>query len=266
MMEDQLYYNILYSCAAEQKRALNQIVVEHALSCTLSGEVHFYTRSGIKIFGPGTMGLIRRNQLARAVKFPSPAGEPFKAISVLLDQESLRHYANQNNIPPQGPYKGESMLFLSQDPFVKGYFNSLLPYFEHPEQLTQGMASIKTKEAIELLLRLGPDLKGFLFDLGEPHKIDLEAFMNQHFIFNVPVSQFARLTGRSLASFKRDFQKTFGMAPQRWLLEKRLEQSHYLITEKKQNPSSVYLDVGLENLSHFSFAFKKFFGYNPSSL
>jgi len=82
----------------------------------------------------------------------------------------------------------------------------------------------------------------------------------------VPVSQFARLTGRSLASFKRDFQKTFGMAPQRWLLEKRLEQSHYLITEKKQNPSSVYLDVGFENLSHFSFAFKKFFGYNPSSL
>ena len=56
------------------------------------------------------------------------------------------------------------------------------------------------------------------------------------------------------------------MAPQRWLLEKRLEQSHYLITEKKQNPSSVYLDVGFENLSHFSFAFKKFFGYNPSSL
>jgi AraC-like DNA-binding protein len=28
----------------------------------------------------------------------------------------------------------------------------------------------------------------------------------------------------------------------------------------------VYLDAGFENLSHFSFAFKKKFGYNPSGM
>ena len=49
-------------------------------------------------------------------------------------------------------------------------------------------------------------------------------------------------------------------------MKKRLEEAHFLIKQKNQHPSSVYLDVGFENMSHFSFSFKKLFGYNPSSV
>lgn len=45
-----------------------------------------------------------------------------------------------------------------------------------------------------------------------------------------------------------------------------LEQAHYLISKKKQRPSDVYLEVVFENLSHFSFAFKKLFGLTPTGL
>ena len=31
-------------------------------------------------------------------------------------------------------------------------------------------------------------------------------------------------------------------------------------------PASIYLDVGFENLSHFSTSFKKLFDHNPSTL
>jgi len=266
MTKDQLHHNILYSCSDGHRRVSSQLVVEHALSCILSGEIHFYTNQGTQVFKAGTLGLIRRNQLARAVKIPLPNGEPCRSITIFMDQGSLRSYSVENSIPPQSPYIGDPMLVLSPDPFIKGYFDSLLPYFDRPGQLTKALAELKTKEAIELLLGRQGSLKNFLFDLNEPYKIDLEAFMNQNFVFNVPIGQFARLTGRSLASFKRDFQKIFGMAPQRWLLEKRLEQSHFLIVEKNKSPSDAYLEAGFENLSHFSFAFKKFFGYNPSSL
>ncbi|WP_242675503.1 helix-turn-helix domain-containing protein [Niastella koreensis] len=56
------------------------------------------------------------------------------------------------------------------------------------------------------------------------------------------------------------------MPPQKWLLQKRLELAHYLITEKKNRPADVYLEAGFEDLSHFSFAFKKQYGYPPASL
>jgi AraC family transcriptional regulator, exoenzyme S synthesis regulatory protein ExsA len=63
--------------------------------------------------------------------------------------------------------------------------------------LTKSLAKLKTNEAIELLLRYDHNLKDLLFDFSQPHKIDLEAYMNQHYKYNVSLKQFAKLTGRS---------------------------------------------------------------------
>ena len=90
--------------------------------------------------------------------------------------------------------------------------------------------------------------------------------MQNNFMFNMPLEKFAYLTGRSLTTFKRDFQKLYNQSPQRWLTRRRLELAYYQLVEKKRKPVEVYLETGFENLSHFSFAFKKHFGYSPTEL
>ena len=105
-----------------------------------------------------------------------------------------------------------------------------------------------------------------VFDFNESGKIDLKAFMARNFHFNIDLNRFANLTGRSLSTFKRDFQKIFSTTPNKWLQQKRLQEAHFLIVEKGKKPSDVYLEVGFENLSHFSFAFKKAFGVAPSQV
>ena len=85
-------------------------------------------------------------------------------------------------------------------------------------------------------------------------------------MFNLPLEKFGYLTGRSLTTFKRDFSKVFRLTPQRWLTQKRLELAHYMLIEKKKKPIDVCYEVGFENLSHFSYAFKKHFGYSPTDL
>jgi len=45
-----------------------------------------------------------------------------------------------------------------------------------------------------------------------------------------------------------------------------LNLAHHKLTAKKQKIADVYHSVGFENLSHFSFTFKKTFGYPPSTL
>jgi AraC-like DNA-binding protein len=109
-------------------------------------------------------------------------------------------------------------------------------------------------------------LRHCLFNFTDPGKIDLEEFMCKNFMFNVSLETFAKMTGRSLSTFKRDFGKVFNSSPSRWLKKKRLEHAHYLIKVKRKTPSDVYLEVGFENLSHFSSSFKEAYGYNPSAL
>ena len=74
------------------------------------------------------------------------------------------------------------------------------------------------------------------------------------------------IQGIDLTTFKRDFHKAFHTTPQRWLTQKRLELAHYQLSKKNRKPVEVYLETGFENLSHFSFAFKRHFGYTPTAL
>ena len=177
----------------------------------------------------------------------------------------MKKHSLEFNVKSDGIYLGQPNVLLENDAFMKGYFDSLMPYFALPDKLTPILEQAKTTEAIQLLLR-NPALKNFLFDFSVPHKIDLEAYMSKHISYNIPLLQFAKLTGRSISSFKRDFEKIFHASPEKWLQKRRLEMAHFLISQKNRKPSDVYLEVGFQNLSHFSRVFKKEFGINASAL
>jgi hypothetical protein len=219
--------NLLYSCIDQKTRGNEQYVCEHALGYIISGESRISTPDGDRVFGAGQIGLIRRNLLVKSIKVPPPGGE-FKSINIFLDQDFLRRYSAGNKLPAVPKYTGLPIVILPPDAYLKGYFDSLMPYFENQSQPNAPLTDLKTMEAVELLLRLDPDLKNFLFDFSEPYKIDLEAYMNKHYMYNVPTVQFATLTGRSLASFKRDFEKVFQTSPGVWLLQKRLAEAYLL--------------------------------------
>ena len=106
----------------------------------------------------------------------------------------------------------------------------------------------------------------FLFDFSDPHKTDLEEFMLKNFHYNAPIENFAKLSGRSLSSFKRDFATTFNSTPSIWLKNKRLSEAYYLMKQKNKKPQDVYLDVGFENLSHFYTSFKQKYGMTPAEI
>ena len=103
-----------------------------------------------------------------------------------------------------------------------------------------------------------------LFDFTEPWKIDLLDFMEKNFLVALSMEEFASYTGRSLATFKRDFKKISALSPQKWLIEKRLQAAHELIKQGHKKVSDVYMKVGFKNLSHFSSAYKKMFGMPPT--
>jgi AraC-like DNA-binding protein len=257
--------SFVYSCTFEKKRSHEQFVPHHVLAFQFSGETHIQHQAGKLVLKKDQMLLAQKNQLTKSIKTPA-ADKAYKSISVIIMHADLQQYALANSIHKSKKYTGEKNLLLKPDEFLKSYFKSLLPYVEQSKKISEKLSSIKTNEAIELLLHLKPSLKSFLFDFSEPYKIDLEKFMLKNFHYNVPIEHFAKLTGRSLASFKRDFEQTFQTSPRKWLQEKRLAEAHRLIKQKKRKPTEIYLELGFENLSHFYTSFKQKFGVTPHTL
>lgn len=239
--------------------------LEHnKLILQVSGRFIFETATERISMGRGEMLLIQKNQLGEITKQPLD-GEDYQTIVISLKEDMLRKIALEEQIEIGQKYKGPSNILIPGNDFLHAFFQSVLPYVRHPEEkITHAVGMLKVKEAVYLLLNTMPGLRNFLFDFSEPYKMDLEKFMLSNFHYNIPIEKFARLTGRSLAGFKRDFQKLFGMAPRQWLLERRLAEARHLIEKKNKKPSTIYLDLGFESLSHFSHSFKKKFGKAPT--
>ena len=258
---------IAYSCYFNRNREGEQFASEHVLSYQISGKLTVNNSDNEYTFEEGDFRFVRRNQLIRFVKQPPPGGM-FSSLSVYLDQPILRSFSMEYGYQsePAKRRQAEGVLHLKSGILVKSFMDSLLPYVDGDRLINQQLQTLKLREAIMILLQSDPAMKDILFDFSEPGKIDLEAFMNKNFQFNVHLNRFAYLTGRSLATFKRDFEHIFDTSPSRWLLQRRLQEAYYLIKEKGLAPSEVYLETGFEDLSHFSHAFKKTYGVPPSRL
>lgn len=259
--------SIAYSCYFTRSREGEQFAPEHVLSYQIAGSLTVNTGDHEYVFKEGDFRFIRRNQLIKFTKQPGPEGV-FKSISIYLDQASLRKFSMEHGYAAGigSQHDNGRVVKLAGGVLLKSFMDSLLPYVQSDLRISDELQALKLREAMMILLQTKPEMADVLFDFSEPGKLDLEAFMNKNFHFNVQVKRFAYLTGRSLATFKRDFEHIFHTSPSKWLQQRRLQEAHYLIKEKGKAPSDVYLEIGFEDLSHFSFAFKKMYGVPPSRL
>ncbi|WP_276090321.1 AraC family transcriptional regulator [Pedobacter sp. JY14-1] len=256
---------ILQSCYVNVSRSGEHFVPNHTLSYVVCGRNDIYLNGKTHSFGEGEFRFTAKNQLAKFTKYPSANG-PFKSISIVIDQNTLRSISEEYHLSQQKAYTGESLLSLKPVPLLQQFITSLNPYLNGSGDLNTMITRLKVKEAAMILMETNPELNDLLFDFDPPGKIDLKAFMTQHYKFNVDLNRFAYLTGRSLATFKRDFEHAFQTSPSKWLQEQRLKQAYFLLKEKGRKVTDVYLDAGFKDLSHFSFAFKKAYGVTPSSI
>jgi AraC family transcriptional regulator, exoenzyme S synthesis regulatory protein ExsA len=236
---------------------------QHMLVWFISGETKIVQAEATYFFKKGDIFLIPRNQLATIINYPKD-GQPHKTVTMHLSTTTLRNFYAGLNVKTKASVSQKIRCF-NNHPLLESCLASLIPYFEMKD-LPENIASLKITEAISILRAIDKETDDVLANFEEPGKIDLVSYMEKNFMFNMPIEKFGYLTGRSLTTFKRDFKKAFNTTPQKWLTQKRLELAHYEFVEKNKKPIDVCYEVGFENLSHFSYAFKKHFGYAPTEL
>jgi AraC-like DNA-binding protein len=260
------YSDIFFSYLHNNERQCTQMAKNHVLMYVYSGE--FLVEEGNKktVIGKGQSVFIRRDHKVIMTKQPSE-DQPFKGIFLIFKRQFLRDFFQKidlKDMPTDRVKKIKSVIRLDKNANIDSLFHSMLPYFDTHIVPPHNLMELKLAEGVYSLLNTDAVFYQCLFDFTEPWKIDILDFLEQNFMHELAMEEIAGFTGRSLATFKRDFKKISTLSPQKWLIQRRLEAAYQKIQHEGKRVKDVYWEVGFKNQSHFSLAFKKEYGFPPT--
>jgi AraC-like DNA-binding protein len=163
-------------------------------------------------------------------------------------------------------YKHEFPNFIKDNAIITHFIQSLDFYFEHPNLVTDDLLKLKIKELILLLLQTdnAENIITLFSHLFNPRQAGLFEVVEAHLYSSISIVELARLTGRSLSTFKRDFETQFNDTPANFIKEKKLEKALELIQSTELSVSEICYEVGFQDTSHFTKTFKQKYNQSPS--
>lgn len=170
-----------------------------------------------------------------------------------------------NNVKP---YQEESPYFLIEnDDYIAGFINSLSAEIFNNHSLSDALLVLKFEEIMLYLLnKYGNKFEYYLHSLISKEVSPFKNVVESNVHSNLKLEEIAFLCNMSLSTFKRHFTNEYNEAPGKWLQDKRLQKAKELLQGGELKASDIYLDIGYNNLSNFSAAFKNKFGISPTDI
>ena len=260
------YKDIIFSCFQPEESLSEHCLPHHALIYVYSGELRITDNGNEHTVRAGEYVFLKRDNRMKIHKHTHGA-ESYKAISIRFDRKFLREYfcglKRKTPLPENVRRFKEAVIKLDSSPYIESLFASLFPFTDRGIIPSEEFVAMKLNEAVGCILQVDKRFYPTLFDFNNPWKIDLLEFMEDNYMQDLSMEEFALYTGRSLASFKRDFSEISELSPQKWIIEKRLKMAYELIRSGK-SVTDAYIETGFKNRSHFSTAFKNHYGYPPN--
>lgn len=259
------YNNIFFSFFYDDESGCIHRSHEYAMNYVYSGEMLLDNGKDQIHVGKGECVFIPRDHHITMYK-KTCDGERYCGIFLSFTRKFLREMYGKLELPKMAvdTPKIEQALRLPKTAEITSLFASMTPYFDPNVKPQDDFMHLKLQEGLLALLHIDNRFVPTLFDFNEAWKIDILEFMNANYMYEFSLEELAHYTGRSLATFKRDFKKLSDLIPEKWLIRKRLEVAYQLMKEGGKRISDVYAEVGFKNPSHFSTAFKRQYGVPPT--
>lgn len=259
------YSDIIFSFFLNNDSICTHEAIVHLLIYVYSGRLSI-TENGVEITATsGECVFIRRDHKVVITK-GAYKGEQFRGITMKLSRNFRRDYYSllkPKSMPKELKPLVDSVVKLPKSASIDNLFLSLTPYFNSAITPNDELMQMKLRKGVISLLSIDSRFNSALFDFTEPLKIDIFNFPENNYMYDLSLEEIATYTGRSLASFKRDFKKISDLSPQKWIIQKRLNVAYDKIKREGLQIADVCFDVGFKNRSHFTTAFKKQFGFTP---
>jgi len=149
---------------------------------------------------------------------------------------------------------------------LRSLFLTVFNYLKQGVEIPKDLVEMKFKELL-FSISINPSNRAIvsLFNsIQQVEKTNLNDVMMKNFQSDLRLEDYANLSGRSLSTFKRDFQNHFNETPGKWLNNKRLEYAKILLQNEELNISDVCWESGFKNTSHFNNSFKEKYQLPPN--
>lgn len=255
-----------YKCPIEQEVAGVWTPMDYFVH-VLSGRKTWRTSDGTWVVEKGQTLFFKKGAAIVYQDFKDDFCVMVFFVSDNFIRDVVREVSGELNSRHDGEALHQTAMIVNGDVTLAAYFQSMLAYFTGTAKPAETLLTLKLKELIVNILLGGnnPVLAAYFQSLLKSDAPPLSQIMEANFCYNLGLEDFAKLSHRSLSTFKRDFRKYFNQSPGKWLVQKRLEYSAVLLKNPALNVSQVALDCGFEDLSHFSRAFKSKFGTSPAN-
>jgi AraC-like DNA-binding protein len=259
--------SVIESCTFTEGMTGNMFLEDHMLMFVLEGVYQVRFGEEEHTVRKGQMVLLKKSILVQYKKYGEPGNEnKLDYMLFFLKEELLRDWLKMAELPEATQGIPESISVENVTPRLQGYLESLRPYFGETGHIDRGLLRIKLLELLFDLANANPKLMRQMLQLKQPLRANIPETIEANVLNPVSLADLAYLSGRSLSSFKRDFQAIYNMPPSQWIRERRLERARDLLSTTAMSVTEVCYATGFEAIGHFSRLYKEHFGHSPSTL
>lgn len=255
----------MYGFVIDKKRPFScddTLQTMHCLEVVLTGSIDVWYSGYMQQLMAGDIQFRRRGNYQI---FPS---DDYTSMLIFMENEFVDYFLD-SHVPE---FRQEKLtddlppfIFKTSD-FINANIAQAIQHIAHPQDYSRCIVKFVTHQVLLQILSSDSSktFVSFLKHLVSEQKIDLAYFMEQNFNRQLSLQDMAKLTGRSVSAFKKEFTERFNTTPVKWQINRRLEYAAYQLKNSNDPVSRIAYSSGFENISHFSKVYKQKFGAPPS--
>jgi AraC family transcriptional regulator, exoenzyme S synthesis regulatory protein ExsA len=250
----------IYFYSNDQSSVKNKIVyTKNVLCLLLRGKKEVQTPAGKEVVTSDEMMILTSGSVLLSESLSD--NDRSEAIIIFFDNKILSDVCAKRKLKINPGIAIKPLLKIVRDDFINTFCQSLQVL---QQENNTAINEFKVQEILGYISSKFPEIFQQLVSqaLADPSKIKLQQIVDLYANKGLTVEELAFLCNMSTSSFKRRFADIYEMSPGKYFTHLKMEQAKLLLSMQRR-PSSIYPELGYENLSSFSNEFKKHFGVSP---
>jgi len=256
----------MYGVLVDKKRPYScddALQTMHCLELVLTGSIDVRYAGCVQQLNSGDIQFRKRGNYQI---FPS---DDYTSLLIFMENEFVDYFL-ESHVPD---FKQERFIadlppfVFKTTEFINANITQAIQHISHQQDYSRCIVKFVAHQILLQILANDQSKKivAFLKYLVEEKKVDLAYFMEANFNRQLSLKDMAKLTGRSVSAFKKEFSQRFNTTPVKWQINRRLEYAEYQLKNSCDPVSTIAYTSGFENISHFSKIYKEKFGTSPKN-